>query len=218
MEFKTGVGKRLDELRSHLNLKKKEFIEELGIHANSYTNYIKERRDLPLELILKLQDKYNISLDWLLKGEGNMKHEEGKVYKSSDYCKIPIYGEIACGSPNEIYDVEPEEMVLVNTEQLAGDIKKHVALRAAGDSMSPLIDTEDIVVLKLEDNWWKAHNKICAVKIGGETTLKRVYLDDEKKCVILNPANPSYKPIVLNEDELMQVQLIGQAVMVVKEV
>ncbi len=77
------IANRLEEVRVHLGLKKREFASFLGIHANSYTNYIHGSRDIPLEILRKVSNAYNISYEWLINGTGSM--NKSSVLKETEY-------------------------------------------------------------------------------------------------------------------------------------
>lgn len=66
------INKRLDEVRELVGLTKKKYASELGITAQAYNNYYKGDRDIPTELALRVNQLFNISLDWLLTGKGKM--------------------------------------------------------------------------------------------------------------------------------------------------
>ena len=62
----------LELLRLSLNLNKKELAKQLEITQNTYTNYINGKREIPTGLSLKIKQMYDISIDWLLTGKGEM--------------------------------------------------------------------------------------------------------------------------------------------------
>lgn len=66
------IGKRLEKIRTDVGLQKKDFAEKLDITANAYTNYIKETRLIPTDLCIKINQLFNVSLNWLLLGQGLM--------------------------------------------------------------------------------------------------------------------------------------------------
>lgn len=66
------IGKRLEHIREYLSLSKKEFAEKLEITQNSYTNYIQEDRQVPTDVAQKLYEKFGISMNWFIAGEGDM--------------------------------------------------------------------------------------------------------------------------------------------------
>lgn len=66
------MNRRLDEIRIHLGLNKKDFSKELGITPNAYTNYTKGKRKVPIEVIEVLGNKFNICTDWFILGKKEM--------------------------------------------------------------------------------------------------------------------------------------------------
>ena len=117
--------------------------------------------------------------------------------------KIPLIGEIACGSPI-VADEQFESYVECGT-----DVKADFALRCKGDSMiNARILDGDIVFIKeqpLVDN-----GEIAAVVIEDEATLKRVYRSGD--LVTLQAENPAYAPIVIQIHEDSEIRILGKAV------
>jgi len=80
------------------------------------------------------------------------------------------------------------------------------ALVVEGDSMSPRINSGDIVIVS--PNTPVTNRSIAAVALGDERTLKRViFLDDGR--ILLQPENENYDPKVCEPDE---VKIIGKIV------
>lgn len=63
---------RLEEIRLNQGFSKKDFSQKLEITEQAYNNYSKGKRNLQAEHIYKLKQMFNISIDWLFTGEGNM--------------------------------------------------------------------------------------------------------------------------------------------------
>lgn len=57
---------RLKQLRLSLNLTQKDMAELLGITPRGYRNYELGAREPELSTLIKLADKFNVSLDWLV--------------------------------------------------------------------------------------------------------------------------------------------------------
>ncbi|MBE6794039.1 MAG: helix-turn-helix transcriptional regulator [Ruminococcaceae bacterium] len=57
--------RRLRDLREDHDLTQTQLVEKLGMHKTTYTNYEQGKRDLPLEIAIKIADFYNVSLDYL---------------------------------------------------------------------------------------------------------------------------------------------------------
>jgi len=84
-----------------------------------------------------------------------------------------------------------------------------VALRVNGRSMEPDIRNQDVVLIRYSNEWRELEGKICAVRIDGGITLKRLLLDDAKRTVVLIPINENYQPIIVDPDSHTDVTLIG---------
>jgi transcriptional regulator with XRE-family HTH domain len=65
------IGARVRLFRKHLGLKQKELAEVLGISYQSLSDIEKGRNKPNFEFIFKLATRYNINLDYLIKGEGD---------------------------------------------------------------------------------------------------------------------------------------------------
>lgn len=82
-----GIGERLKQIRNIEKLSQKEFGDLLDISSGAIGNYEVETRELPDNLKIKLKEKYNINLHWLVTGEGNMFLNENncqEVYLQKD--------------------------------------------------------------------------------------------------------------------------------------
>lgn len=57
---------RFLELRKARNLSQREIAEILAIMPQQYYRYEKEQRKMPLDLVIKLADFYDVSIDFLV--------------------------------------------------------------------------------------------------------------------------------------------------------
>jgi repressor LexA len=113
---------------------------------------------------------------------------------------VPVIGAIAAGAP------------ILASESHAGylrDIKPspgRFALKVRGDSMIDAgINDGDFAVI--QSGGQVANNRIGAVIVDGEATLKRVrYLSDR---IELIAENPRYQPIVIPKSKAATVQIVG---------
>ena len=119
--------------------------------------------------------------------------------------KLPIIGEIACGSP------------IFATENIDGyaspcyGVSADFCLLAKGDSMiGARIYDGDLVFIKKQPR--VENGEIAAVLIDDRATLKRVYLYPQESKLVLAPENPKYKPLVFVGEELLEIQILGKAV------
>lgn len=57
--------RRLRDLREDNDLTQEALVKKLGMHKTTYTNYEQGKRDLPLQVAIKVAVFYNVSLDYL---------------------------------------------------------------------------------------------------------------------------------------------------------
>lgn len=56
---------RLRDLREDHDLTQAELVRQLGMHKTTYTNYEQGKREPPFELMIRLAEFYNVSLDYI---------------------------------------------------------------------------------------------------------------------------------------------------------
>ncbi len=124
--------------------------------------------------------------------------------------KVPLLGDIACGSPiTAVEDIE----AMVNVPEY---IHVDFALRCKGDSMinARIFDGDIVYIHKQEE---VENGEIAAVMVAdsaemAEATLKRVYFSGEQ--LILQAENPTFSPIMFSGEDINQVRILGKAVAV----
>ncbi len=57
---------RLKDLREDRDVKQKELAELLNIKQNTYSQYENGKREIPLSMLWKLADFYDVSIDYLI--------------------------------------------------------------------------------------------------------------------------------------------------------
>lgn len=124
--------------------------------------------------------------------------------------RVPSIGTIACGEP-----ILAEENI-EGYEEVPSNIHCDFTLRCKGDSMiNARIFDGDLVYIRQQDE--VESGEIAAVLIdGNEATLKRVRIFDDH--IILEPENPTNKPLVFGEDEMNRVKIIGKATYFTSEI
>ncbi|MBN2100481.1 transcriptional repressor LexA [Candidatus Dojkabacteria bacterium] len=106
---------------------------------------------------------------------------------------VPLVGMIAAGEPIDAIE-EPEQIGVPLPANLVGN-KKVFCLKVRGDSMlESLIADGDIVVCEKVD-FVQDGDTVVALLEDNTATLKKFYR--ERNCIRLQPANPSYKPLMV---------------------
>ncbi len=69
-EIHKNVGEKIRKIRKENNLTQTEFAKLFGITQDKLSKYETGLVGVPIEVLLKISEKFKISLNWLLKGKG----------------------------------------------------------------------------------------------------------------------------------------------------
>ena len=109
------------------------------------------------------------------------------------FIRLPLVGTIAAGQPIEA--IENRDALIAVPQEIVGKKNAYI-LRVKGDSMiESLVADGDYVVVEKTD-YAKDGDMVVALLEDGTATLKKFYR--QKNYVRLQPANPKYKPLLLN--------------------
>lgn len=111
--------------------------------------------------------------------------ESGVTFIPVVLSSVPILGNIAC-SPQTLPDVNPDGYA-----DLPEGVRADFALRCNGDSMQPMFNDGDLVLIRKQPE--VENGQVAAIGINGETTLKHVYKNDNG--LLLVASNTKYAPI-----------------------
>lgn len=187
---------------------KKELCDFLNVAPTNFGNWVSGRNVSFMKYTHKIAYFFNVSVDYLLGYDTTDKAFDLFSIPGISAIKtkkLPILGSVACGEP--IF-VEEEYQGYISCNE---DIKADFCLLAKGDSMiNAGIKDGSIVFVRKQPT--VDNGQIAVVLIDDEATLKRVYFDTEKKRLILNPENPVFPPIVLENEDLERVRILGKAI------
>ncbi len=229
------IGERIKQVRKALHIKQIEMAKVLNLNPSAISQMESGRTNPSLETISEIGKHYKVDLHWLITGAGQMfnkpqepvarNHGWDKFQKmlnerleeiiqarldmmDAESIDIPVTGEIAAGEPMENTG-ETVEVVTVRRTMINGVIDDYIAMRVNGRSMEPDIRNQDVVLIRQSNEWRQLAGKICAVRIDGEITLKKLMLDDENRMIILVPLNEDFQPILVNPENHRDITLIG---------
>ena len=116
---------------------------------------------------------------------------------SQPMVEVPLLGCVAAGAPIEVFEMT--ELISVPADMVRKRSETFV-LRVRGDSMidEQIRDGDHVVVESATEA--RKGEMVVALVHGSEATLKRFYRRGPK--VILEPANPAYRPIELPASEV----------------
>lgn len=210
VEKNIQTGKRIQSRREALGLNLGDIAREVGVAVSTIQRYEKGKIEkIKLPVIDAIAKALQVDPAWLLCETDQMTASGVDISSITNLIplpktyKIPLIGEIACGSP--ILADQNVEAILEVPEHIKADF----ALRCYGDSMiGAHIHDGDIVYIRQQAD--VENGCIAAVCIETSATLKKVYKYPNK--LVLSPANPQYEPLVYTDDELLQVRILGKAV------
>jgi repressor LexA len=118
---------------------------------------------------------------------------------------VPLYGAIPAGDPRQIEEAAEGYVSLPETWARGTEV---FLLRVQGESMSPYIIAGDQVIVRHQTQL--AQGDVGVFRIGDEITLKRYY--QEQKDVILKGDHPEFPPLILTEQDLETVSILGKVI------
>lgn len=135
-----------------------------------------------------------------------------------DVIRIPIVGRIFASEPVLLPGTDSpmfgSDEAIELTRDLLSTTEGLFALQVKGDSMvDAMVSDGDIVVMRREAEWRNGDMVAVWLKDKEETTLKHIYRDGAR--VRLQPANPTMKPIVIEDPATLEVQ--GKVMLVVRQ-
>ena len=211
-----GIGERHQKILDFIASYQREHkhppsIREIGeycdISSTSVVNYYLDQ----LEKAGQLERDRKISRGMRLIGNAN---------PIGDMLRVPVLGVIQAGEPILVPSESPftpEDSVEIAASMMSTKEKGRelFALQVQGDSMiDAMVNDGDIVILRPAQE--ARNGEMVAVWLNdrNETTLKYFY--KEKEGYRLQPANPSFKPIMIKKSEALDIK--GKVVMVIRKV
>ena len=207
-----NFGQRLKKLRKSKGLTQTDLANILHLSdKSSISRYERNHNNPPIDVIKKMSEVLDVSVNYLLKGIENESNSKLQNINENEMIKIPVIGEIRGGQPiltNEnIIDYE----YIHQGELVVGN--EYFYLQVKGDSMiNARIFEKDRVLIKKQD-FIENDGDIMAVRVNGdEATLKRVYR--QKNGLLLQAENPNYAPMFypIEDIENGYVGIIGKAI------
>jgi len=136
----------------------------------------------------------------------------------SQVVRVPLVGRIFASQPVHLPSTDSpvfgaDEAIEITRGLLTAE-EGLFALQVKGDSMiDAMVNDGDIVVMKRQSEWRNGDMVAVWLKDREETTLKHIYRDGGR--VRLQPANPTMKPIVIEDPSRLEVQ--GKVMLVVRQ-
>lgn len=217
-------GNRIKEFRKKLNLSQQELAKHLNMQPQALARYEKDKVKPSIELAKKLTDLFNINLNWLLTGKGEMFLNETQKQLPSltqeNIIEVPYYPDIyaAAGAGADALSTAPKIIkfskdFLKELLDIAFFHNIHI-INAVGDSMEPTILSGDkLFILPFkEENHQIKEGGIYIITTPQGTLVKRIYPNPFANTITLKSDNPNITDITIKGDELNSTQIIGRVI------
>lgn len=232
------IKSRLLTFIEALGIKRSEFAQAISVTQGNVSDWVNRKKSSKPSspAMARISEIYNLNLNWLITGKGEMflQNKDGMLREAgndraleelsgssavfqhklspfeSRILVLPIFGDIAAGLPVESHDVEALKYVEIPKAYLFDQENTYLALKVSGNSMSPQIMNDDIVVIHKRFDIVNLNGRICACQTPDGITLKKIQFDEVKKRVILKPLNQDYDVIILEEAELESFRILGE--------
>lgn len=204
---------RLQKAMNLKNMKQVDLVEKTNIDKSLISNYLKGKYKAKQDNLYLLAKVLNVSEAWLMGYDVPMERNSEDILNKIgaipisdiDVTNIPLLGTVKAG-----YDYLAQENIIdyISFKVDGNDKENYYALNVVGDSMTPLFDDGDTVIVHKQDDFENGDN--CVVLINGEeATIKKVYKGNTG--IELKAVNPYYPPRVFSKEDIkdLPVKIIG---------
>lgn len=204
------TGERIKKLRKEKGLTQEQLGNLLGVKKSAIAKYENNRvENLKKETIQKLSEIFDVSPSYFLG------FNENNLMPVTDSIVIPLYNDVSCGTGMFVDDNIDEYISLPET--LLSTNKEYFCQYASGDSMiDENINPGDLIVFEKISNL-RNGDIGCFTIDDNIATCKKFYRDNKNHCIILQPANPEYSPIVINQGNEAGFRIIGKLLLVINK-
>ena len=190
MKFKD----RLILLRKEAHLTQEELASKLGFSRTAISAWEIGRNEPSYEDTIKVANFFNVSVDYLLGGETSNKR------------LLPVLGTVKAG-----YNYLAEENIIdyIEPSMTISDPANYFGLVVKGDSMAPLFDEGDYLIVHKTDGEFNTGDIGIVLINGDEATVKKVVkTNDGIELQAFNPYYPA-KKYTYEETQNLPVKIIG---------
>ena len=183
----------------------------------SYSRYETGQRQPDLDILRKLSDLYQVSIDDLLGRNSETKHiQEAPEIEFDEEIELPIVASLRCsyGESGEPYIYVGKHKVLKSWQKKYG--KEIILNYAVGNSMIPTILPGELMLCYPGD-WWD-DGTVAIVNVNDSDTVKRIYRAKDGG-IDLIPDNPAYKIMHYTPAEIDEyhISVLGHVITTIPE-
>lgn len=197
---------RIKNLREELNMTQQELADKLEGAKSTVAMYEKGNRKPSLEVLVKLSEIFDCSIDYLL-GKTDVRKSIENINNPKKYYMCPVYGRISAGQPNWAEEciegrlpIDIELMNIVEPEEC-------FFLRVNGESMNKEIQNGAYALIRKTDS--VDDGDIAVVLVNGYDATLKVF-NRQGDFILLEPmsTDPAFKTQVYGKDT--EIKIIGK--------
>lgn len=190
---------RIKFLREEFGYTQQDLADKLNGSKSVIGLYESEKRKPSLEILVKLSEIFNCSIDYIL-CKTDVRNAIAHI------AKIPVLGTVKAG-----YDWLAEENIVdyITLKENLPNAQEYYALKITGDSMLPLLSEGDFVIVHDQDDVESGQTAVILIN-GEEATVKKVIKTNEG--IELHSMNPYYpiKKFTFEDMKNIPVKIIGR--------
>lgn len=203
---------RLKYFRKLNKYQQKDVAEYLGLTVTAYGHYETGRRQISAENLAKLAKFYGVTVDDLLGISENPEWqtiEEKPEVVAEEEVMIPLVASLRCGwnsSGEPFYVIKKVPIPSSYAKRWGDDLK---AIIAVGESMSPTIIPDDMLICKPTDEW--TDGNVVVISVNDIDTVKRIFRTSDGG-IDLRADNPKFETLHLSLDDIerLNVHVLGR--------
>jgi SOS-response transcriptional repressor LexA len=206
---KSEIILRIKELMEHFNFGSGQFADKIGMDKSNFSKLFTTDKPIGDGILTKIAYGLNVNKNWLLTGEGDMFKPELPVANSLQR-GVPYYDiDVSASFIESFSDIKEEPDFYVDFKPF-NDCT--VYLTVYGDSMYPLFASGEIAALKKVDNpnyiqYGEPYLVITNAEANNMRTLKLIRKSQDKRMIILKPANPNFDELEIPRDTILSLYI-----------
>lgn len=197
---KIAIIGRLKQIRQTTNLGTGDFARGAGIDPRNYSSIENGKRAVGERVLRDVCNAYNVDINWLLTGEGDMLNTESTsalTLTNEKVTLVPLLPISAQGGTLNDFVLAVNER---NCEKIISPIGKvDFAITVSGDSMAPEFPSgSQVLIKKINERAFIDWGRTYVLDTCNGTVIKKLMPSDSGdsavvKCVSINPAYPPFE-------------------------
>ena len=169
------------------------YARKIGVPQTTFNNYVLGKRSPSLDILFKIAERGQVSLNWLINGEGDKwLTQESDVGES--HRKIPVLGRVPAGPPGGQRWSEYDAQDVFETLTIKDDMDL-IALEVQGESMYPTLFPGDKIVMTPNARWRTGDLVVAEIEGSGDDyQVKRLGRSSEKETVLISDNMLKFPP------------------------